>query len=73
MQTTKTCEQFALPGAARPKTQQQIATRAFELWLARGFRNGSPQEDWLRAQREATSARRTASPAEIQRSSGTTG
>jgi len=30
---------------------------AFELWLARGFQNGSPQEDWLRAQREVTRQR----------------
>jgi len=57
---TKSCNDLALPGATRPKTQRQIATRAFQLWLARGFRNGSPQEDWLRAQREVTRAARTA-------------
>lgn len=47
-----TCAQLVPPTLAEPKTQQQIAIRAFELWLARGFRNGSPQEDWLQAQLE---------------------
>ena len=56
----ETCDQLALPGATRPITQKRIALRAFELWLERAFRNGSPQEDWLRAQREvAAAARRT--------------
>ncbi|HLY16759.1 MAG TPA: DUF2934 domain-containing protein [Bryobacteraceae bacterium] len=48
----KSCDQFASEELARPKTQKQIAARAFDLWLARGFRDGSPQEDWLQAQRE---------------------
>ncbi|MGO4879430.1 MAG: DUF2934 domain-containing protein [Bryobacteraceae bacterium] len=55
---TKSCDQLTLPGAAGPKRQQRIATRAYRLWLARGFRNGSPQEDWLRAQREVAMAPR---------------
>jgi hypothetical protein len=57
---TESCDHLALPGANRPKTQEQIAVRAFELWLARGFQNGSPQEDWLRAQQEVTGAGRPA-------------
>jgi len=32
--------------------QQKIAARAYEFWLARAFRDGSPAEDWLRAERE---------------------
>jgi hypothetical protein len=28
---------------------ETIAERAYGLWLARGFRNGSPEEDLLRA------------------------
>jgi Protein of unknown function (DUF2934) len=59
--TTRRCEERAVVGDARPEIQQQIATRAFELWLARGFRNGSPQEDWLRAQRELRRTERCAS------------
>jgi len=48
-----TCDQLVPPGDRRPTTQEQIAARAFELWLAREFRDGSPQEDWLQAQWEA--------------------
>ena len=54
----KSCAQLVQPSAARPEIQQTIADRAFELWLARGFRNGSPQEDWMRAQQEIQSRAR---------------
>jgi hypothetical protein len=53
----KSCNSSSLPEPAG-KTSDQVATRAFELWLARAFRNGSPQEDWLRAQREIIGAAR---------------
>jgi hypothetical protein len=49
--TERCCEKFGVPGAT-PKLQRQIAERAFELWLERGFRNGSAQEDWLHARQE---------------------
>jgi hypothetical protein len=41
----------ASPKADLSKTQhhQRIAEFAYELWLARGFRDGSPEEDLLRA------------------------
>jgi hypothetical protein len=55
--TARACDQFALSGTTQPKKQRAIAARAYELWLARGFRNGSPQEDWLRAQREVLEQR----------------
>ena len=32
--------------------QAAIAARAYELWLARGCPNGSPEEDWFRAEQE---------------------
>ncbi len=32
--------------------QEKIAAVAYELWLARAFRDGSPAEDWLRAERK---------------------
>jgi hypothetical protein len=35
--------------AAEPGTQLKIAAAAYEYWLARAFRHGSPAEDWLRA------------------------
>lgn len=33
-------------------TREQIAQRAFELFLARGGHHGYHEEDWLRAERE---------------------
>ena len=33
-------------------TQEQIAQRAFELYLDRGGEHGRHEEDWLRAERE---------------------
>jgi len=48
---TTLCDRL-VPRDIAPAKQQEIAALAFELWLARGFQNGSPQEDWLRAQRE---------------------
>lgn len=38
-------------GAARTAEQKEIAELAFELWLARGFRGGSPVEDLFEAAR----------------------
>jgi hypothetical protein len=35
-----------------PVTDQQIALRAYELFLARGGRPGNPVADWLQAERE---------------------
>jgi len=48
--TMRVCDEFASRNVA-PAQQRKIATLAFKLWLARGFRDGSPQEDWLRALR----------------------
>jgi hypothetical protein len=33
------------------ENQQRVAALAYNLWLARGFRRGSPETDWLRADR----------------------
>lgn len=33
-------------------SHEQIAERAFQLWNARGCPDGSPLEDWLRAEEE---------------------
>jgi Protein of unknown function (DUF2934) len=43
--------------AAAPKdkpTQEQIATRAYEIYLERGATPGDPMQDWLRAELELT-------------------
>lgn len=41
-----------LPGLSESMTQVRITQRAYEFWLGRAFRNGSPETDWLRADRE---------------------
>jgi hypothetical protein len=42
----------ASPTVSESRIQERISQRAFEFWLARAFRNGSPEVDWLRADRE---------------------
>jgi hypothetical protein len=37
-------------------THEQIARRAYELWLARGGMHGTHLEDWLAAERELHAA-----------------
>jgi hypothetical protein len=49
-ETTRVCDRLAPRNIASSK-QREIAALAYKLWLARKFQNGSPQEDWLRAQR----------------------
>lgn len=52
---TKT-EVVAVKASAKPTpTREQIARRAFELFVARGGMNGNALEDWVRAERELTS------------------
>ena len=38
--------------AALIPTYQEIAALAYSYWAARGQQGGSPEEDWLRAERE---------------------
>lgn len=38
--------------SARTPSHDEIAQRAFELFLARGRQHGRAQEDWLTAERE---------------------
>ena len=39
-------------GADRRPTDEQIAVRAYEIYLARGSEHGRDQEDWYQAERE---------------------
>jgi type II secretory pathway component HofQ len=43
------------PTAQSPVTHQQIAQLAHSYWAARGYRHGSPEEDWFRAENELLS------------------
>jgi hypothetical protein len=42
------------PVAACKPSQDAIARLAYSYWEARGYAGGSPEEDWLRAERELT-------------------
>ncbi len=39
-----------------PPTQEQIAARAYHIYLERGGSDGNPEEDWLQAERELSQA-----------------
>jgi hypothetical protein len=42
----------------RPRpTEEEIAVRAYHIYLERGEREGNPADDWLRAERELTEGR----------------
>lgn len=42
--------------APRAITHQQIAELAHSFWTNRGYAHGSPEDDWLRAERQLTGA-----------------
>lgn len=42
----------AAAAAVCEPSEDEIARLAFSYWEARGFEGGSPEEDWLRAERE---------------------
>ncbi|HTT61043.1 MAG TPA: DUF2934 domain-containing protein [Bryobacteraceae bacterium] len=46
----RVCDKFVTERIS-PAKQRKIAVLAYQLWVTRGFQDGSPQEDWLRAQR----------------------
>jgi hypothetical protein len=47
----KSCDQFGQLEMT-PEEQRETAELAFSIWLARAFRRGSPQEDWIQAVRQ---------------------
>ncbi|QRK08392.1 DUF2934 domain-containing protein [Archangium violaceum] len=52
-QVTETPRGAANTNTSRPgPTQEQIARRAYELYLARGGSHGRHEDDWLQAERE---------------------
>ncbi len=48
--------------ALREPTHDEIARRAYELYRARGSRDGRASDDWLRAERELRGERSRARP-----------
>jgi Protein of unknown function (DUF2934) len=42
----------ALTDVSEPENQQEIAALAYEFWQARGCPEGTPEEDWYRAEQE---------------------
>jgi len=61
MSKTKEAPASKSKRAATPKsepTQDQIAARAYEIYLERGATSGDPMQDWLRAEREQAAAPR---------------
>jgi len=52
------------PSAKKLSPQQEIAMRAYEIYLERNGAPGNPLEDWVRAEREVTQkSRKTAKKA----------
>jgi hypothetical protein len=45
----------AAASTANTISNDDIATLAFSYWEARGYRGGSPEEDWFRAEQELRS------------------
>jgi len=51
-QPVTTAPEFAQESRLSPAVEEKIRLRAYELYLQRGGRGGSPEQDWLQAQRE---------------------
>ncbi|MCX7824260.1 MAG: DUF2934 domain-containing protein [Verrucomicrobiae bacterium] len=43
-------------------TQEQIAKRAYEIWLSRGGQHGNAESDWLQAEAELKKELQQAAP-----------
>jgi len=51
-QATTPVTQAAAPARNTVLTHEQIARRAYEIFMARGGQPGSPEQDWQQAERE---------------------
>jgi len=50
----------ALEESSEHQNREQIAALAYALWQARGCPDGTPDEDWFRAEREIAGSKRIA-------------
>jgi hypothetical protein len=50
--TTGRIPESALEENSESERQEEIAALAYQLWQGRGYPNGTPEEDWFRAERE---------------------
>ena len=58
-QPVTTSPEFAHASQASPVVEEKIRARAYELYLQRGGKGGSPEQDWLRAKEEICGQQRT--------------
>ena len=47
----------ALEEISEPENTEQIAALAHEFWQARGCPEGTPEEDWFRAEQEIAASK----------------
>jgi hypothetical protein len=52
VETSVTAAPEATRATHTPNLEEQIRLRAYQLYLQRGGRGGSPEQDWLRAKEE---------------------
>jgi hypothetical protein len=59
-QPVTTSPEFAPESHASPVVEEKIRARAYELYLQRAGKGGSPEQDWLRAKEEICGQQSTA-------------
>ena len=60
--TSENPKKSARIGGPEHEHTEEIAALAYDLWHARGCPDGSPEEDWLQAERELQGSTATARP-----------
>ena len=52
---------------SEPENQQEVAALAYGFWQARGCPEGTPEEDWFRAEREIAASKRIVQKEMVQK------
>ncbi len=55
--TTARDSGIALKEISEPQNQHEVATLAYKFWQARGCPDGTPEEDWFRAEQEIATSK----------------